>query len=278
MTDFEHPAGGRRLARGLTLRALVPNSITAGALCVGLTGIRFGIEAANVADPVKSVAVWKFCVGAVIVAGLLDGIDGRIARLLKAQSRFGAELDSLADSISFGVAPALILYLWSLQHAPRLGWFAALAVAICCVLRLARFNARIDLDDQPHKSAGFLTGVPAPVGAGLAFLPIYLWFVTDREEFREPLLVGCWLVLIAFLMISSLPTLSWTRMRPRRNIRLELIAVAGLVIAGLMLEPWWTLVGICSIYLALIPVGLVAYARVKRQRIAVLPATDDARP
>lgn len=268
----------RRLARGLTLRALVPNAITAGALCVGLTGIRFGIEAASIADPAQSTAVWKFCVGAVIVAGLLDGIDGRIARMLNAQSRFGAELDSLADSISFGVAPALIVYLWSLQHAPRLGWFAALAVAICCVLRLARFNARIDIDDQPHKSAGFLTGVPAPVGAGLAFLPTYLWFVTDRPEFREPLFVGIWLVIVAFLMISSLPTLGWTRLRPKRSIRLELIALAGLVIAGLLAEPWWTLVGICAVYLALIPVGLVAYARVKRQRAATPAVPGDERP
>ena len=266
---------GRRLAGGLTLRALIPNAITAGALCVGLTGIRFGIEAASIVDPVRSAAVWRFCVAAVILAGLLDGIDGRVARLLKAQSRFGAELDSLADSISFGVAPALILYLWSLQHAPRLGWFAALAVAICCVLRLARFNARIELEDQPLKSAGFLTGVPAPVGAGLAFLPMYLWVVTGSELFREPLPVGIWLVAVAFLMISSLPTLSWTKLRPRRNIRLELIAVAGLVIAGLLAEPWWTLVGICAIYLALLPVGWIAYARVRRRASSLRGRADE---
>lgn len=262
-----HDGPGRARA-GLTLRALVPNAITAAALCVGLTGIRFAIEASAIADPARAEPVWKFCVGAVILAGMLDGIDGRIARLLKAQSRFGAELDSLADSISFGVAPALVLYLWSLQQAPRLGWFAALAFAICCVLRLARFNARIDRDDQPHKSAGFLTGVPAPVGAGLAFLPLYLWIVTGRAEFSDPRLVGSWLALIAFLMISSLPTLSWAKLRPRRSIRLELIAFAGLLVAALLTEPWLTLVGICVAYLLLIPVGLVSYARVRRQRAA----------
>lgn len=261
--DAGDPAG--RFPRGLTLRALVPNAITAAALCVGLTGIRFAIAG----DFEKSVQ-------AVILAGMLDGIDGRIARLLKAQSRFGAELDSLADSISFGVAPALILYLWSLQHLPRLGWFAALAFAICCVLRLARFNARIDILDQPHKSAGFLTGVPAPVGAGLAFLPMYLWIVTGRPQFADPAVVGVWLFAIAFLLISSLPTLSWTRMRPRKNIRLEVLALAGLVVAALLTEPWWTLAGICVIYLALIPVGLVSYARVKRQRGAVrTPASPE---
>jgi len=261
---------GRRLPGGLTLRALVPNAITAAALCVGLTGIRFAIAG----DFEQSIRL-------VILAGLLDGIDGRIARLLKAQSRFGAELDSLADSISFGVAPALIVYLWALKEVPRLGWFAALAFAICCVLRLARFNARIDLPDQPHKSAGFLTGVPAPVGAGLAFLPLYLWLASGRDplrvpdalgawsiDFQNPALVGIWLVAIAFLMISSVPTLSWGRMRPRKNIRLEVIALAGIVVAALVTEPWLTLVVISVAYLLLIPVGLIAYMRVRRPRAA----------
>ena len=245
----------RRLPGGLTLRAMAPNAITAAALCVGLTGIRFAIAG----EFEKSVL-------AVILAGVLDGIDGRIARLLRAESRFGAELDSLADAISFGVAPALIVYLWALQEIPRLGWLAALAFAICCVLRLARFNARIDLDDQPLKSAGFLTGVPAPVGAGLAFLPMYLWIATGREEFASPLAVSLWLGLIAFLLISSVPTLGWSWLRPRRRIRLEMIALAGLVVAALVTEPWWTLVAIGAVYLALIPVGLIAYRRIKHHR------------
>jgi CDP-diacylglycerol---serine O-phosphatidyltransferase len=256
----------RRLPGGLTLRGLVPNAITAGALCVGLTSIRFAIEGAGIVDPVRAEMAWKLCVFAVILAGLLDGIDGRVARMLKAQSRFGAELDSLADSISFGVAPALILYLWSLQHLPRLGWFAALAFAICCVLRLARFNARIDLVDEPRKAAGYLTGVPAPVGAGLAFLPLYLWIVTGNDVFRDPRGVGVWLVLMAFLLISSLPTLSWGKLRPRRHIRLEVIALAGITIAALISEPWITLIAICALYLAMIPVGVISYWRVKRRR------------
>ena len=178
------------LPGGLTLRALVPNAITASALASGLTGIRFAITAASggaVASHPYALSNalplddWQKSVLAVMLAGVLDGIDGRIARLLKAQSRFGAELDSLSDAVSFGVAPALILFLWSLQSAPRLGWFAALAFAICCVLRLARFNAALDMADQPHKSAGFLTGVPAPLGAALAFLPMYLWIASGNE-------------------------------------------------------------------------------------------------
>ena len=258
--------GERRLQAGLTLRAMVPNAITAAALCVGLTGIRFAIA-----------GDYEKAVQAVILAGLLDGIDGRAARLLRAQSRFGAELDSLADAISFGVAPALIVYLWSLREVPRLGWLAALAFAICCVLRLARFNARIDLADQPHKEAGFLTGVPSPIGAGLAFLPLYLWISTGWPGFREPIAVGIWMVLIAFLMISSVPTLSWSKLRPRRSIRLEVIALVGLLVAALLTEPWLTLVFLSAGYLSLLPVAMIGYARLKRQR-AGRPAVSEPGP
>ena len=225
------------LPRGLTLRAFFPNAITAAALCAGLTGIRFAIG-----------GEFDKAVFAVILAGILDGIDGRVARMLKAQSRFGAELDSLADSLSFGVAPALILYLWSLKELPRIGWYAALIYAICCALRLARYNARIDTDDQPHKLAGFLTGIPAPVGAGLAFLPIYLWLVTERSEFREPVLVGIWLVAIAALMISNVATLSWASIRPRRTVRLLLIGLVGVLGASLLTDPWLTLIAISAVW------------------------------
>ena len=197
---------------------MIPNAVTAAALCSGLTGIRFAID-----------ENWGAAVVAVILAGVLDGVDGRVARALKAQSRFGAELDSLADSLSFGTAPAIIIFLWSLSAEPRLGWFAALAFAICCALRLARFNAQIDVEDQPHKSLGFLTGVPAPIGAGLAFAPFYLWMATGMEELRNPILVGIWLATIAVLMISNIATPSWTSLRPRRGIRLEVLARSSII-------------------------------------------------
>src|SRR4051794_18954783 len=145
---------------------MIPNAITTLALCMGLTGVSLAIR-----------GEWDKALGAIILAGVLDGLDGRIARLLRAQSKFGAELDSLSDNIAFGTAPALILFLWSLQTAPRFGWIAALALAVCCALRLARFNARLDAAEQPHKSANFNTGVPAPAGAGLAFIPVFLWLV-----------------------------------------------------------------------------------------------------
>jgi len=262
--------GRKRLPRGLTLRALVPNAITSAALCCGLTGIRFAIG-----------GDFRSAVLAVILAGMLDGIDGRVARAMRAQSRFGAELDSLSDAIAFGVAPALILYLWSLSQMPRFGWFAALALAVCCALRLARFNSQIDMADQPHKSAGFLTGVPAPAGAGLALMPIYLWIASGREEFRHPVAVGIWTAVIAFLMISNTATLGWSGLRPRRAIRLEVIGLIGLVFAALLTEPWLTLVGVCVVYIAMLPVGVLRYRRIKsgnlkQPRAAVRPGPVSA--
>ncbi|MDA7787832.1 phosphatidylcholine/phosphatidylserine synthase [Sphingomonadaceae bacterium] len=255
-TEDEKP-DGHHGGRGLSLRAVLPNAITAAALCSGLTGIRFAIA-----------EQWDLAIYAVILAGVLDGMDGRIARLLKAQTRFGAELDSLADSLSFGMAPALIIYLWSLEQLAPFGWFACLAFAIACALRLARFNAQIDTDEQPHKSAGFLTGIPAPVAAGLAFLPFYFWMATGQEIFRDPVIVAPWLAVIGFLMISNIATLSWASIRPRRSIRLEMIAFVGLLFAALLVEPWWSLVVICSGYLLLMPWGIIRYARIKRQRAA----------
>ncbi|MFB0613375.1 CDP-alcohol phosphatidyltransferase family protein [Aurantiacibacter poecillastricola] len=248
-----------RAGPGLSLRSLLPNAITAAALCSGLTGIRFAIG-----------ENWTMAIFAIILAGMLDGIDGRIARLLKAQSRFGAELDSLADSLSFGMAPALVLYLWALQDMPRIGWFAALAFAICCALRLARFNAQIDLEEQPHKSAGFLTGVPAPMGAGLGFLPVYLWLASGEAIFRDPLLVGIWTVIVAVLMVSNLATPSWQSLRPGNNFKLAAIALAGLLVAALLTEPWWTLAVVSLVYLVLIPWAVLGYGRVKRAKRAAL--------
>jgi len=246
---------GVRDSRGLSLRAMLPNAITAAALCSGLTGIRFAID-----------GEWAYAILAVVLAAVLDGIDGRIARMLNAQSRFGAELDSLADNISFGVAPAIILYLWSLNGLDRFGWFAALAFAICCALRLARFNAQIDTDDQPHKSAGFLTGVPAPVGAGLTFAPFFVWQETQEPFLRDPIVMTIWVAVIAVLMISNMATLSWGAIRPRRGIRLWLIALMTIGFAALLLEPWWSLSVIAGGYLALMPYALFKYGRIKRRR------------
>ena len=234
---------------------MIPNAVTALALCFGLTGVSLAIG-----------NHWEKALGSVILAGVLDGLDGRIARLLRAQSKFGAELDSLSDNIAFGTAPALILFLWSLRAEPRFGWLAALALAVCCALRLARFNARLDVAEQPHKSAGFNTGVPAPAGAGLAFIPIYLWLITGDDRFRSWPAVMAWTLFIAALMISSLPTYSWSSIRIRPSWRL--FALAGLAVFGasLIVAPWPTLLVLAALYLLMIPLAFASYRRVKRRR------------
>lgn len=244
-----------RMPRGLPLRAVAPNAVTALALCSGLSGVRFAIA-----------GEWQSAVAMIMVAGVLDGIDGRIARLLHGESRFGAELDSLSDAISFGVAPALILYLWSLSELPRVGWICSLIFAVFMALRLARFNAKIDETDQPHKSAGFLTGVPAPVGAGLALLPMFLWFWTDEPVFASAWLVASWTAFVAVLLISSIATYSWSSMRLRRNVRFEALAVVVLLGAALVSAPWHTLSIVSLFYIATIPFSIAAYARVRRPR------------
>ena len=257
---------------GIPFRAIVPNAVTALALCFGLTGVRFAFTASQ-----GNESHWEIALACIIGAGVLDGMDGRIARLLRADSRFGAELDSLSDVIAFGVAPALVMFLWSLWAAPQFGWTASLALALSCALRLARFNARIDSDDQPHKSAGFLTGVPAPAGAGLAFIPIYLWLITGLEVFRAWYVTMPWVLFVALLLISSVATYSWSSLRIRRSSRIFAIAGIGLLGAALVTTPWVTLLVISVLYLAMLPFSIASYGRVKRRRAGEVASARRAR-
>jgi CDP-diacylglycerol---serine O-phosphatidyltransferase len=255
-----------RTVPGISLRALAPNAVTAMALCTGLSGVWFALQQR-----------WDAAVIAVVVAGVLDALDGRIARLLKGESRFGAELDSLSDVIAFGVTPAIILYTWALQHMPRFGWTISLFFVLCAALRLARFNARIDNDDQPHKSAGFNTGVPSPAGAGMALLPLIIWLETRGEDkglfsligdaAQDYLIVGPWLLLSAVLMISNVATYSWSSIKIRPSLRFLALAVLGLIVATLIAAPWIGLIIISAIYLLLIPFSIFGYAKVKRARV-----------
>lgn len=251
--------------RGIPLRAVVPNAVTAMALCSGLSGIRFAIA-----------EKWDVAIAMIMLAAVLDGMDGRIARMLNGSSRFGAELDSLSDVIAFGVSPAVILHLWSLQYWPRFGWIFALAYAVCMALRLARFNARIDVEDQPHKSAGFLTGVPAPAGAALLLLPILLWLASDRQWnwLQDYRLAAPWAAAIAFLVISSLATYSWTSFRLRRRVRLEAIVFIAIVGGALLTAPWETLSVLALLYLAAIPFSILSYGRVKAQRAGTMRSPE----
>ncbi len=256
----------RRRSRraAIPLRALIPNAVTVLALCFGLTGVRFAIG-----------GEWEKAVASIIVAGVLDGIDGRIARLLKGSSRFGAELDSLSDLTAFGVAPALIVYLWSLKYLPGIGWVIALAHAVTCALRLARFNSRLDESDQPHKRAGYLTGIPAPVGAGLTLSPLFLSFwlepvILDDLRVRYTL-VAIVVPVVAFLMASSIPTYSWGSVRLRPSWRLPALVGVGLFAGSLFSAPWMTLTLLSIAYAVAIPFAMRSYARLKRRETLVLP-------
>ncbi len=254
----------RRFGQVIPLRALIPNAVTVLALCFGLTGVRFGIA-----------GEWDKAAASVVVAGVLDGIDGRIARLLKGTSRFGAELDSLSDVIAFGVAPALIMYLWALQFLPAAGWIVALAHAATCALRLARFNAGIGVPPPAAGSrrAAYLIGVPAPVGAGLALSPIFVWlwlgpllpaFGDSRDLYTRAVASAVVMVLVAALMASSLPTFSWGSLRLRAEWRLVALLGVGLFAGALFTVPWMTLSLLAIVYAASIPLGLRAARRLKR--------------
>ena len=230
----------RARPRTQTFNRLIPNIITVGALCAGLTAVRFAIA-----------EQWEFAMVAVVVAAILDALDGTIARLLKAASDFGAELDSLSDVIAFGVAPGLIIYFWSLSEIGGIGWAAGLFFAVCCALRLARFNST--LETRPRYANNFFTGVPAPGGALLALLPLLMSREFGDGFFRHPAVTGPWIVLIALLMVSQIPTYSLKRLRVPQRYFLPMLVLIGLLGAGLAGAPWHTLLILSLVYLGSFP-------------------------
>ncbi len=241
--------------RGLSFNRMVPNILTLLALCAGLTAMRFGWEGR-----------WEIAVYAIVLAGILDGLDGRIARLLKSTSRFGAELDSLSDFISFGVAPAMLLFAWTLQDASRLGWIPCLMFSVCCALRLARFNTEIDEPRSPGWSYNFFTGAPAPAGAGLVLLPMMLSFTTGNEQiFRQPYVVMAVLLLVSFLMVSRLPTYSLKNFKVPTALVMPLLLGVAAAAALLVTSPWALLSAVGLIYLISLPFSFRSYRRLQRQ-------------
>jgi CDP-diacylglycerol--serine O-phosphatidyltransferase len=244
----------RRFQR-IPMRFVLPNLVTLLAICLGLTGLRFAIE-----------GYFDFAVYAIIIAAILDGLDGRIARALKGTSRFGAELDSLADFVDFGVAPALVLYLWSLHEHRSIGWFAALIFAIAGALRLARFNVMIDDPNKPAWSGHFFVGMPAPAGAIMVMLPLYLHFGLDMANDRAyvPFEIA-YVLFIAFLMASRIPHFSGKRIG--RVPREWFIPVLLGAIAALLLVVMFTmqmLIVLSLAYLALIPLSMRRYLAYQR--------------
>lgn len=253
----------RRRFRPIPVRMLVPNVITLLAICAGLTAIRLSTEGRM-----------ELAVAAIVFAAILDGVDGRVARMIKGQSKFGAELDSLADFVNFGVAPGLILYFWQLHELNNVGWIAAMIFAISGGLRLARFNATMDDPNKPPFAANFFTGVPAPLGALTVLLPIYLGFL--GTPMPPAFLTALFTLLIGFLMVSRLPVFSGkaVKMRVPPEMVLPVVVAVVLFIALLISYPWHILSAVSILYLLSLPVGWKSYRDQARNLAAQTPASD----
>jgi CDP-diacylglycerol--serine O-phosphatidyltransferase len=244
----------RRRESGRSLNWMIPNAMTLLGLSAGISAVRFAIEGS-----------WDRAVIAITVAAVLDGVDGRIARALGVTSRFGAELDSLSDFVCFGVSPALVIYLWSLNGAGGVGWSIALIFAVCCAIRLARFNSELDPEpahEKPAWAANFFTGVPAPAGGGLALMPL-IWALEfpDSGFFNSPVVTGATMLAASVLMVSRIPTMAAKRIKvPTRFVVFALIGF-GVVFALLISEPWLMLGLIGVAYIVSIPVAMRRYEK-----------------
>ena len=247
------------------LHKLIPNILTLSALAAGLTGIQYAMNAA-----------WEHAAIAILIAAALDILDGATARLLNAQSKFGAQLDSFSDFLAFGVAPAMILYLWVLEESGKIGWIAMLVFAVCSAMRLARYN----ITEMPKTgvwSRGFFAGVPAPAGAGMAFLPLYIWLMSpDYFENFAPanMLVGVWLIICAGLMISRIPTWSTKQIKVGAKWTMPLLGGIVLLIAALIQAPWITLTLMSCTYTFTIPLALRHFRKVAKEMDEQIDMTD----
>ncbi|MEQ8735081.1 MAG: CDP-diacylglycerol--serine O-phosphatidyltransferase [Rhodospirillaceae bacterium] len=238
----------------LPFNKLFPNILTVLALCSGLTSIRFAIS-----------EDWERAVIALVIACFLDGIDGLVARLLHGTTKFGAELDSLSDAISFGMVPSILLYLWAMQGAGTIGWALCLLFAVCCVLRLARFNTMVGDPGLPNWAHNYFTGVPSPAAAGLAILPMILSFYFEAGVFNTPLIVGVFLATVSFLMVSKVPTFSIKKLRVPRHFALPMMIFIALF-AGFMVTETWATLGLMGVlYLASIPFSVLTFHRLSRR-------------
>lgn len=258
------PNGSRRggRLREIPLRTVLPNLITVLAVCAGLTGIRLAFENR-----------FELAVTMVLIAALLDGVDGRIARMIKGTSKFGEQMDSLADIVNFGVAPALVLYAYLLDRAGAFGWIAALLFAIACSLRLARFNVMLEDPDRPAWKADYFVGVPAPVGGLLVLLPVYLGFLGVPLNATFALAASGFAVFVALLMVSQLPVYSAKLgIRIRRDMVMPLILGIVLYVALLFSFPWEAMAATAVAYLVFLPFSAFAHARREKIEGARAPA------
>jgi CDP-diacylglycerol--serine O-phosphatidyltransferase len=248
-------AGRPRLSQRLkdySLAAMLPNLTTIMALCAGLTSVRFALSER-----------WEMAVTAILVAALLDAMDGRLARMLGSTSRFGAELDSFADFVSFGISPALVMYFLSLRQLEGTGWAIVLFFSVCMALRLARFNTRSIEGLTPSWSQAFFIGVPAPAAAILAITPLIMHLEWKNKLFIHPIVVACVMVVVGGLMVSQVPTYSFKTVKiPYKWVRPFLLIVT-LLVASLFNAPWLTLIIIACVYVATLPFSFRSYLQQK---------------
>ena len=232
--------------RLMSMRRLVPNILTVLALCAGLSAIQLATQER-----------FEFAVLMIIAAAILDGLDGRIARLLNGDTEIGAELDSLSDFVAFGVAPGMVIFLWSLEMLKPGGWTIVLGYAICCALRLARFNvmSREEATESPL-SERYFVGVPAPAGALLALLPMYLTFAGIAPIDKYPAATAMYLGIIAFLMVSRIPTFSFKKVLIRRDLIVPVLLAVALLATTMFTYTWVTLIALVGTYLVLIPLAI----------------------
>ncbi len=233
------------------IRSLVPNTITVLAICAGMSAMRFAI-----------LGRWEGAVLAVLIAGVLDGLDGRMARLLKGSSKFGAELDSLSDIVSFGVAPAVIMYSWVLRDVKGVGWLLALIFTIAMALRLARFNTMSqDAEVNAEERQDYFAGIPAPASAALALWPMILFFLTDMAIFKNPVLCIIYLGIIAALTVSNVPTFSFKKINIKREYVLFYLLGIAILATMLVTNVWATMSVVGLIYILTIPMAVIYHRR-----------------
>jgi CDP-diacylglycerol--serine O-phosphatidyltransferase len=261
--------------KGVSFNQVLPNLLTLIGLCFGLTSIRFGLEGR-----------FDAAAAAIVAAGIIDGLDGRIARLLKGTSRFGAEFDSLSDFLCFGVAPGLVLYLFTLDALAGLGYAPALLFAVCSALRLARFNSALDAGPQPAYRHSFFTGVPAPAGAMVALVPLFAALAAKAWELpglfavlSHPAFAALFLIASGVLMVSTLPTWSFKNFRMPQHVVLPLLIGVGLYSAFLVSDPWAALALGGLVYLGMLPFSIRSYQRLKAEAEALAaPVVAQAPP
>lgn len=247
------------------LHRLIPNLMTLTAIAMGLAAIQLAWD-----------QEWDRAILAILVAVILDAMDGATARLLKASSEFGAQLDSLSDFLAFGVAPSIIMYSWILEESGKVGWMAMIVYAAACALRLARFN--VTQTALPQWKKGFFSGIPSPAGAGLALLPLIIWiqgepaFFTDYR-FASPL-VGCWMMFVAALMVSRIPTFSTKMIKLPAKFGMPALAGAAVLIAALLHAPWLTLTILAFVYIVSIPLAVRRFRKLQKIHGDDVPLSD----